>query len=95
MSTSAVMWVRKLVCTEDTVSTEFGEYGYNAMVFLLIGLIGTLIWSTTLGFFARRSMGLFSIAVYCIHLSFVLLIQKGVVHSFAYDKPLKAAIGDI
>ncbi|XP_020805741.1 sodium/potassium/calcium exchanger 6, mitochondrial [Drosophila serrata] len=95
MSPSIVLFVRKMLNEPDESSTEFGDYGHNAFYFLLFGLLCTLLWTTTLGFFARRSMGIFSITLYVIYIIYTKLIHAGVIHSFGYDRRLKAAFGNL
>ncbi|KAH8234249.1 hypothetical protein KR038_004834, partial [Drosophila bunnanda] len=95
MSPSIVLFVRKWLKEPGERSTEFGDYGHNAFFFLLFGLLCTLLWSTTLGFFARRSMGIFSITLYVIYLLYIKLIHAGIIHSFSYDRRLKASFGDL
>ncbi|EDW89386.1 mitochondrial sodium/calcium exchanger protein isoform X1 [Drosophila yakuba] len=95
MSASTVMHVKNLFGLPVSEANQNGNYGLNAFVFLNIGLFSTLLWSTTLGFFARRSVGIFSIVFYCIYLLFAILIHRKVIHSFSMDMPIKAAFGDI
>ncbi|KAH8291344.1 hypothetical protein KR054_010818, partial [Drosophila jambulina] len=95
LSPSIVLFVRRLLNEPDESSTEFGDYGHNAFYFLLCGLASTLLWSTTLGFFARRSMGIFSIMVYVLYLVYIKLVHLSIIHSFCYDRRLKAAFGDL
>jgi len=95
MSASTVMHVKNLFGLPVSEANQTGNYGLNAFIFLNLGLFSTLLWSTTLGFFARRSVGIFSIVFYCIYLLFAILIHRKVIHSFSVDLPVKAAFGDI
>ncbi|KMY92320.1 mitochondrial sodium/calcium exchanger protein [Drosophila simulans] len=95
MSASTVMHVKNLVGLPVSEANQTGNYGLNAFIFLNLGLFSTLLWSTTLGFFARRSVGIFSIVFYCIYLLFAILIHRKIIHSFSSDLPVTAAFGDI
>ncbi|XP_043648716.1 putative sodium/calcium exchanger 7 isoform X3 [Drosophila teissieri] len=95
MSASTVMHVKNLFGIPVSEANQTGNYGLNAFIFLILGLFSTLLWSTTLGFFARRSVGIFSIVFYCIYLLFAILIHRKIIHSFSMDLPIKAAFGDI
>ncbi|XP_016986321.1 mitochondrial sodium/calcium exchanger protein isoform X2 [Drosophila rhopaloa] len=95
LSSSTVLHVRNLFGYKVTLLSQTGNYGGNAFIFLNIGLFSALLWSTTLGFFARRSMGIFCVVFYCIYLTFAILIHGKVIHSFSVDMPLQAAFGDI
>ncbi|XP_017000965.2 mitochondrial sodium/calcium exchanger protein isoform X1 [Drosophila takahashii] len=95
LSASTVLHVRNLVGFKVTNISQQGNYGGNAFIFLNLGLFLTLLWSTTLGFFARRSVGIFCIVFYGVYLLFAILIHKKVIHSFSEDMPLQAAFGDI
>ncbi|XP_070069654.1 putative sodium/calcium exchanger 7 isoform X2 [Drosophila takahashii] len=92
---NTVIYVRSLVGMDVTTRDHMEEYGHFALVFLNMGLITILLWSTTLGFFARRSMGLYSIALYTIYLIFAVLVHEKQIHSFADDPQVSAAFGDI
>ncbi|EDW91877.1 putative sodium/calcium exchanger 6 [Drosophila yakuba] len=90
---NTVIYVRSLV--RDDHSEQIEEYGQFAFIFLNMGLFTILLWSTTLGFFARRSMGLYSIGLYAVYLLYVTLVHEQIIHSFTKDSPINAAIGDI
>ncbi|XP_016957808.1 mitochondrial sodium/calcium exchanger protein isoform X1 [Drosophila biarmipes] len=95
LSATTVLHVRNLVGFKVTNVSQQGNYGGNAFIFLNLGLFLTLLWSTTLGFFARRSVGIFCIVFYGVYLAFAILIHKKVIHSFSADMPVHAAFGDI
>ncbi|EDV59487.1 mitochondrial sodium/calcium exchanger protein [Drosophila erecta] len=95
VSASTVMHVKNLFGLPVSEANQTGNYGLNAFIFLNLGLFSTLLWSTTLGFFARRSVGIFCIVFYCIYLLFAILIHRKIIHSFSMDLPIKAAFGDI
>lgn len=86
-------YVRSLVGNRSEHHME--EYGEIAFIFLNMALFTILLWSTTLGFFARRSMGLYSIGLYVVYLFFVTLVHEEVIHSFSDDIQVKSAFGDI
>ncbi|XP_016967965.1 mitochondrial sodium/calcium exchanger protein isoform X2 [Drosophila biarmipes] len=92
---NTVIYVRSLVGHDVNTRNQMEEYGFSAFLFLNIGLFTILLWSTTLGFFARRSMGLYSIALYSIYLTFAILVHEKVIHSFADAPQISAAFGDI
>ncbi|XP_016929025.2 mitochondrial sodium/calcium exchanger protein isoform X1 [Drosophila suzukii] len=92
---NTVIYVRSLVGQDVTPRDQMEDYGLSAFLFLNLGLFTILLWSTTLGFFARRSMGLYSIALYSIYLVFAILVHEKVIHSFADDPQVSAAFGDI
>ncbi|KAH8285162.1 hypothetical protein KR054_005759, partial [Drosophila jambulina] len=95
-SASTLLKIRELVNggTQDTRS-QWGTYGQMAYVFLIVALVSSILWATTLGFFARRCVGLFSILVYLIYVSFAILVNLEVVHSYSLDTQLRAGFGDI
>ncbi|XP_030387676.1 mitochondrial sodium/calcium exchanger protein-like isoform X2 [Scaptodrosophila lebanonensis] len=64
---------------------QIGEYGNNCIIFLLLGLSTTLLWSSVLDFRARRSMGIFNILVYALFVLFNVLAENSIVHSYAND----------
>ncbi|KAH8402217.1 hypothetical protein KR009_010469, partial [Drosophila setifemur] len=91
----AVIHIRAYLGSPVSMDNQGGHYGNNAYIFLNLGLFCTLFWSLTLGFKARRSVGLFSIAIYLIYILFCVLINLKVIHSLAKDKQIFAALGDI
>ncbi|XP_017066003.1 LOW QUALITY PROTEIN: mitochondrial sodium/calcium exchanger protein [Drosophila eugracilis] len=95
LSTSLVLHIKTRLFNNITPSNQFGNYGENAFIFLNLGLFLTLLWSTTLGFFARRSVGIFGIVLYSIYLIFAMLIHWNIIHSFSNDAAVKAGFGDI
>ncbi|XP_044778670.1 mitochondrial sodium/calcium exchanger protein isoform X2 [Drosophila simulans] len=90
---NTVAYVRSLV--GNRCDDHIEEYGEIAFIFLNMALFTILLWSTTLGFFARRSMGLYSIGLYVVYLLFVTLVHEEVIHSFSKDVQVKSAFGDI
>ncbi|XP_017044578.1 mitochondrial sodium/calcium exchanger protein [Drosophila ficusphila] len=92
---NTVIHIRTLVGEEVSNQNQMAEYGYLAFVFLNMGLFLILLWSTTLGGFARRSMGVFSLVTYGIYLVFAVLVHVNIIHSFSNDAEVKAAFGDI
>ncbi|XP_043645923.1 putative sodium/calcium exchanger 7 [Drosophila teissieri] len=92
---NTVIYVRSLVRHHYSHSDEIEEYGQFAFIFLIMGLFTILLWSTTLGFFARRSMGLYSMGLYAVYLLYATLVHEQIIHSFSKDSPINAAIGDI
>ncbi|XP_052839416.1 mitochondrial sodium/calcium exchanger protein isoform X2 [Drosophila gunungcola] len=95
VTANTVNYVRNLVGSENMHRDQMEEYGNFAFVFLSMGLFSILLWSTTLGFFARRSVGLYSMGLYIIYIIFSMLVQRKVIHSFTPNKQLSAAFGDI
>ncbi|XP_016988783.1 mitochondrial sodium/calcium exchanger protein [Drosophila rhopaloa] len=95
VTANTVIYVKNLVGPETTDRDHMQEYGHFALVFLSIGLFSILLWSTTLGFFARRSVGIYSMVIYIIYLIFATLVQRKVIHSFTPDKQVSAAFGDV
>ncbi|XP_026835634.1 putative sodium/calcium exchanger 7 [Drosophila erecta] len=92
---NTVIYVRSLVGHQQNHSEQIEEYGQFAFIFLIMGLFSILLWSTTLGFFARRSMGLYSIGLYVVYLLFATLVHERIIHSFSKDSQLSSAFGDI
>ncbi|XP_002034175.2 mitochondrial sodium/calcium exchanger protein [Drosophila sechellia] len=90
---NTVAYVRSLV--GNRCDDHIEEYGEIAFIFLNMALFTILLWSTTLGFFARRSMGLYSIGLYVVYLLFVTLVHEEVIHSFSKDVRVKSAFADI
>ncbi|XP_017836366.1 putative sodium/calcium exchanger 7 isoform X2 [Drosophila busckii] len=62
-----------------------GEYGLSSFFFLCMGLFTTLLWSSTLNWHTRRSIGVFSLLVYALFLITTFLIKRGIMHSFTPD----------
>ncbi|XP_064554243.1 putative sodium/calcium exchanger 7 isoform X2 [Drosophila montana] len=62
--------------------TMIGVYGENALIMLRLGLLATLLWTSVLNYNARRSVGVFSMAIYCLFLLFAVLIKEGIIHSY-------------
>lgn len=89
------MLIRNYFGTKTNQLLLSGLYGEMAYTFLLMGLFSTLLWATTLGFFARRCVGIFCIILYLIYALFALLIHSQVIHSFSKDPAVHAAIGDV
>ncbi|XP_017078438.1 mitochondrial sodium/calcium exchanger protein isoform X2 [Drosophila eugracilis] len=92
---NAVIYVRSFLGDVVSDREQMERYGLFAYMFFHINLITILLWSTTLGFFARRSMGVYSIAVYMIYLLFAILVHAEFIHSIIEDPEVSAAIGDI
>ncbi|XP_017024629.1 mitochondrial sodium/calcium exchanger protein [Drosophila kikkawai] len=95
LSPSIVLFVRRMLNENDENITVFGNYGHDAFYFLLFGLTCTLLWTTTLGFFARRSMGVFSITLYAIYLLYIELIHFNIIHTYGYDQRIRPGFGDL
>ncbi|EDW74072.1 uncharacterized protein Dwil_GK21735 [Drosophila willistoni] len=91
MATGAVLYVKILNGQVPTQEDQTGEYGLNAYIFLNLGLFATLLWTSTLNFYARRSIGIFSMGIYALYIFFAILIWQGIVHSYAKDASLKDA----
>ncbi|XP_017044369.1 mitochondrial sodium/calcium exchanger protein isoform X2 [Drosophila ficusphila] len=94
-SANTVLYVKRIFGFELMYENQMGNYGANAFTFLILGLFLILLWSTTLGFYARRSVGIYCIVFYCIYLLFAILINSRCIHSFTRDRPVHAAFGDV
>ncbi|XP_001361526.2 mitochondrial sodium/calcium exchanger protein [Drosophila pseudoobscura] len=92
LGTGAVMYFKLNIDMKVTIEEQSGEYGTNAYIFLNLGLFATLLWTSTLDFFARRSMGIFSIMIYLLFLLFAFLIHQNTIHSFASDPTVKPSL---
>ncbi|XP_017849198.1 mitochondrial sodium/calcium exchanger protein-like isoform X1 [Drosophila busckii] len=85
MLSQAVMFTAIHVQGIVEKKNKYGNYGDNTYIFLILGLCLTLLWGSVLNFEARRSVGIFSMALYVIFLIFVIFIQLGFIHSYSND----------
>ncbi|XP_022220252.2 mitochondrial sodium/calcium exchanger protein [Drosophila obscura] len=92
LATGAVMYAKLKIGMEVTIEEQTGQYGTNAYIFLNLGLFATLLWTSTLDFFARRSMGIFSMGLYVLFLIFSVLIHENIIHSFADDPTVEPSL---
>ncbi|XP_030388108.1 mitochondrial sodium/calcium exchanger protein-like [Scaptodrosophila lebanonensis] len=83
--TGATFISRIYLGLENKWESQLGEYGLNCLVFLILGLFTTLIWTSVLNFRARRSMGIFNMCIYFLFLLFSTLAENGIIHSYRKD----------
>ncbi|KAH8394855.1 hypothetical protein KR222_008058, partial [Zaprionus bogoriensis] len=62
-----------------------GMFTLLSYVFLMISLIGTLIWLLLFNFYGRRSVGVYSILIYFLYVTYCVLCEKEIIHSYADD----------
>ena len=60
-----------------------GALAENCVVFLIITLMGILIWSTFTNFNVRRSIGIFNMIVYGLFFIYAILGENEVIQTYA------------
>lgn len=91
LTTATVMAAKSLTGKTVTVNSMTGKYVENAYILIVIGICSTLLWTALLNYNARRSVELFSMAIYLLYLIFAILIRAGIIHQFTHDDFLSDA----
>ncbi|XP_064549820.1 putative sodium/calcium exchanger 7 isoform X2 [Drosophila montana] len=85
LTTTSVIAGKIAIGKSVTAQSMAGNYGENAYILMVMGILSTLLWTAVLNYNARRSVGLFSMAIYLLYLVFAVLIRAGYIHQFTYD----------
>ncbi|XP_062131621.1 mitochondrial sodium/calcium exchanger protein-like isoform X2 [Drosophila sulfurigaster albostrigata] len=63
----------------------YGELGDNCYIFMMITVYSTLMWTLTLNFYSRRSVGIYCWVLLFIFLLYAFSIEAKLIHGFGKD----------